>query len=82
MCNPALEPRRQRDDPVNIFVNLAATQEDHDTVRPPYFVPSFADFSQTAGEKDITMQAGKHKGVLPLIRKFNEHSERLLNAAE
>jgi len=27
------------------------------------------------------MQAGKQKGVLPLIRKFNEHSERLLKSA-
>lgn len=28
------------------------------------------------------MQAGRQRGALPLIRKFNEHSERLLNAAE
>jgi len=27
------------------------------------------------------MRAGKQKGALPLIRKFNEHSERLLNSA-
>jgi hypothetical protein len=27
------------------------------------------------------MQAGRQKAVLPLIRKFNEHSERLLNSA-
>lgn len=27
------------------------------------------------------MQAGKQRGVLPLIRRFNEHSERLLNSA-
>lgn len=27
------------------------------------------------------MQAGRQKGALPLIRKFNEHSERLLNSA-
>ena len=25
------------------------------------------------------MQAGKQRAVLPLIRKFNEHSSRLLN---
>lgn len=36
---------------------------------------------QTGNEKDITMQAGRQKAVLPLIRKFNEHSERLLNSA-
>ena len=27
------------------------------------------------------MQAGRQKGALPLIRKFNEHSERLLRSA-
>lgn len=27
------------------------------------------------------MQAGRQKAALPLIRKFNEHSERLLNSA-
>ena len=27
------------------------------------------------------MQAGKQRGALPLIRKFNEHSERLLKCA-
>lgn len=27
------------------------------------------------------MQAGRQRGALPLIRKFNEHSERLLNSA-
>ena len=36
---------------------------------------------QTGNEQDITMQAGRQKGALPLIRKFNEHSERLLNSA-
>ncbi|KAG6918522.1 hypothetical protein DXG01_013612 [Tephrocybe rancida] len=61
-----LEPRRQRNDAVDVFVDLAATLEDHDP---------------TGNEKDITMQAGRQKGALPLIRKFNEHSERLLNSA-
>ncbi|TFK54130.1 hypothetical protein OE88DRAFT_1654632 [Heliocybe sulcata] len=61
-----LEPRRQRDEDVEMFIDLGATQEDHDV---------------TGNEKDITMQAGKQKGVLPLIRKFNEHSERLLKSA-
>jgi len=27
------------------------------------------------------MQAGRQRGALPLIRKFNDHSERLLNSA-
>lgn len=37
---------------------------------------------QSGNQKDATMQAGRQRGALPLIRKFNEHSERLLNAAE
>ncbi|KAL9711590.1 RNA polymerase II transcription factor B subunit 1 [Leucoagaricus gongylophorus] len=61
-----LEPRRQRSDPVQAFIDLAATLEDH---------------GETGNEKDITMQAGRQKAALPLIRKFNEHSERLLNSA-
>ncbi|KAF8160791.1 hypothetical protein B0H34DRAFT_698077 [Crassisporium funariophilum] len=61
-----LEPRRQRPDQVEIFVDLGATFEDH---------------GDTGNEKDITMQAGRQKAALPLIRKFNEHSERLLNSA-
>ncbi|KAG5353502.1 hypothetical protein C0989_006316 [Termitomyces sp. Mn162] len=63
---PGLEPRRQRNQSVDIFVDLAATSEDHEP---------------TGNEKDITMQPGRQRGALPLIRKFNEHSERLLNSA-
>ncbi|OBZ67167.1 RNA polymerase II transcription factor B subunit 1 [Grifola frondosa] len=59
-----LEPRRLREEGVDIFIDLGATQEDHD---------------ETGNEKDVTMQAGKQRAVLPLIRKFNEHSGRLLN---
>ncbi|KAI5123068.1 hypothetical protein M0805_000502 [Coniferiporia weirii] len=62
-----LEPRRQRENGVDLFVNLLATQEDH---------------IETGNQRDTTMQAGRQRGALPLIRKFNEHSERLLNAAE
>ncbi|KAJ3567587.1 hypothetical protein NP233_g6270 [Leucocoprinus birnbaumii] len=61
-----LEPRRQRSDPVQAVIDLAATLEDH---------------GETGNDKDITMQPGRQKGALPLIRKFNEHSERLLNSA-
>ncbi|KAK7053447.1 RNA polymerase II transcription factor B subunit 1 [Paramarasmius palmivorus] len=61
-----LEPRRQRDIDVDLFVDLGATNEDHEA---------------NGNQKDITMQAGRQKGALPLIRKFNEHSERLLNSA-
>ncbi|KAI0093026.1 hypothetical protein BDY19DRAFT_882431 [Irpex rosettiformis] len=60
-----LEPRRLRDEGVDMFIDLGATYEDH---------------GETGNEKDVTMQAGKQKAVLPLIRKFNEHSGRLLNA--
>jgi hypothetical protein len=37
--------------------------------------------AQTGNEQDVTMQAGRQRATLPLIRKFNEHSERLLKAA-
>ncbi|KAF9482165.1 hypothetical protein BDN70DRAFT_875466 [Pholiota conissans] len=61
-----LEPRRPRNEHVEVFVDLAATLEDHE---------------ETGNEKDVTMRAGRQKAALPLIRKFNEHSERLLNSA-
>ncbi|KAH9083858.1 hypothetical protein EDB83DRAFT_2512159 [Lactarius deliciosus] len=61
-----LEPRRPRDDEVDMFIDLEATREDHE---------------ETGNERDVTMQAGKQRGALPLIRKFNEHSERLLKSA-
>ncbi|KAF8588721.1 BSD-domain-containing protein [Ramaria rubella] len=61
-----LEPRKQRNEGVDLFVDLAATQEDH---------------PQTGNERDVTMQAGKQRNALPLIRRFNQHSERLLNSA-
>ncbi|THH12104.1 hypothetical protein EW146_g7816 [Bondarzewia mesenterica] len=61
-----LEPRRQRDEDIEMFLDLGATNEDH---------------GEAWNEKDVTMQAGKQKGALPLIRKFNEHSERLLKSA-
>ncbi|KAL0956420.1 hypothetical protein HGRIS_002568 [Hohenbuehelia grisea] len=61
-----LEPRRQPAGDVDLFVDLGATLEDH---------------GETGNERDITMQPGRQRGALPLIRKFNEHSERLLNSA-
>ncbi|KIK97803.1 hypothetical protein PAXRUDRAFT_824572 [Paxillus rubicundulus Ve08.2h10] len=61
-----LEPRRPREEVSDLFINLGATLEDH---------------GETGNEKDVTMQAGRQRGALPLIRKFNEHSERLLNSA-
>ena len=41
----------------------------------------YSTFLKTGNEKDVTMRAGRQKAALPLIRKFNEHSERLLNSA-
>ncbi|KAI0703370.1 hypothetical protein C8T65DRAFT_654998 [Cerioporus squamosus] len=61
-----LEPRRLREERVDTFIDLGATSVDHE---------------ETGNERDITMQAGKQKAVLPLIRKFNEHSTRLLDTA-
>ncbi|KAL1728800.1 hypothetical protein EV714DRAFT_274260 [Schizophyllum commune] len=61
-----LEPRRPRTETVSMLVDLATTSEDH---------------GEAGTTKDITMQAGRQKGAIPLIRKFNDHSERLLNAA-
>ncbi|KAI9511168.1 hypothetical protein F5148DRAFT_975611 [Russula earlei] len=60
-----LEPRKRRGDEVDTFIDLEATREDHE---------------ETGNEKDVTMQAGKQRGALPLIRRFNEHSERLLKS--
>lgn len=61
-----IEPRRERSEKPDLFLDLGATNEDH---------------GELTVERDITMQAGRQKGALPLIRKFNEHSERLLNSA-
>ncbi|KAF8628918.1 hypothetical protein AX15_003696 [Amanita polypyramis BW_CC] len=61
-----LEPRRVLPEVADLFLSLGTTQEDH---------------IETGNEKDVTMQAGRQKGALPLIRKFNEHSERLLRSA-
>jgi transcription initiation factor TFIIH subunit 1 len=65
-----------------MFVDLVTTMEDHEGVCPLYHLfQSKNHVFQTGNEKDFTMQAGRQKAALPLIRKFNEHSERLLNSA-
>ncbi|KDQ21702.1 hypothetical protein BOTBODRAFT_211251 [Botryobasidium botryosum FD-172 SS1] len=61
-----IEPLKPRSDKVQLILDLAATEEDHE---------------DTGNAKDVTMQAGKRRGVLPLIRRFNEHSEKLLDSA-
>jgi transcription initiation factor TFIIH subunit 1 len=70
-----------------MFIDLEATREDHEEVRnltfhdPFHTCVNFTIILQTGNEKEVTMQAGKQRGALPLIRKFNEHSERLLKSA-
>ncbi|KAJ2917789.1 hypothetical protein MD484_g2640, partial [Candolleomyces efflorescens] len=61
-----IEPKRQRSEKPELFLDLGATSEDH---------------GELTVERDVTMQPGRQKGALPLIRKFNEHSERLLNSS-
>lgn len=60
-----LEPKNAALQEHNVYtlLNLAATEEDH---------------QETGNMKDFTMRAGSQKKSLPLMRRFNEHSERLL----
>lgn len=60
-----LEPKNAalQDQNVYSLLNLAATEEDH---------------QESGNIKDFTMRAGGQKRSLPLMRRFNEHSERLL----
>lgn len=75
-----------RADGVDTFINLGASAEDHGEVccsatqLEPMHVLICHFSMKTGNEKDITMQAGRQRATLPLIRKFNEHSERLLKA--
>lgn len=50
----------------NRLIDLGATEGDHQA---------------TGNEKDWTMRGGAERSVLPLVRRFNEHSERILTAA-
>ncbi|KAK0532353.1 RNA polymerase II transcription factor B subunit 1 [Tilletia horrida] len=63
-----LEPKRTYN-PHDALVDLAATANDHD---------------QTGNERDWTMRpgfGGGGKRALPLLRRFNEHSQSLLDSA-
>lgn len=66
------------------LLDLAATQEDHGEAGRTYNLHSFVIHThrisvyQTGNDKDYTMQAGRQKGSLPLMRRFNQHSERVL----
>ncbi|SOV09698.1 related to TFB1 - subunit of RNA polymerase II transcription initiation factor TFIIH [Ustilago sp. UG-2017a] len=60
-----LEPRKQFD-PHDRLLDLQATEEDH---------------GETGNEKDWTMRAGAERRTLPLMRRFNDHSQSLLDSA-
>ncbi|KZT52260.1 hypothetical protein CALCODRAFT_525450 [Calocera cornea HHB12733] len=59
-------PRQIFSTAVDRLLDLGATEEDHE---------------ETGNERDVTMQPGRERGILPLIRRFNVHSERLLQQA-
>ncbi len=77
-----VEPRRPPETVQNLFLDLSATQEDHIEVNETNSLrKAMAYTAQTGNEQDITMQAGKQRATLPLIRRFNQHSERLLTSS-
>lgn len=68
---------------LSILAPPARTTNKYNYAFSPLYAKSYSFIVclQVGNEQDITMQAGRQKGALPLIRKFNEHSERLLNSA-
>lgn len=60
-----IEPRKQHN-AHDAFLDLGATAEDH---------------GETGNEKDWTMRAGVERKTLPLMRRFNDHSQSLLDSA-
>lgn len=58
-------PKKALPDSVESYLDLAATEEDH---------------GELTTIRDVTMQAGKERSSLPLIRRFNQHSEKLVQA--
>lgn len=60
-----LEPKKQYN-AHDAFLDLASTEEDH---------------GETGNEKDWTMRAGAERKTLPLMRRFNDHSQSLLDSA-
>ncbi|GAA5935246.1 TFIIH/NER complex subunit TFB1 [Sporobolomyces koalae] len=60
-------PQNQTDHEIYRLLDLAATEQDqHEITNLP---------------QDYTMKAGGQRASLPLMRRFNEHSERLLSQA-
>ncbi|KNZ55516.1 hypothetical protein VP01_265g18 [Puccinia sorghi] len=61
-----IEPKQINTREVFKLLDLAATQEDH---------------VETGNSNDWTMRAGTQRSSLPLMRRFNEHSQRLLDSS-
>lgn len=72
-------------DGVERYLDLAATEEDHGEVRKTELGNSQCRHLnlhlQASSIRDVTMQAGRERSALPLIRRFNDHSKKLLRAA-
>ncbi|WVR06807.1 hypothetical protein IAU60_003843 [Kwoniella sp. DSM 27419] len=62
-----IQPRHAQPDDVERYLDLAATEEDH---------------GESITIRDVTMQAGRERSALPLIRRFNDHSKKLLRATD
>ncbi|WVF71377.1 hypothetical protein IAT40_006181 [Kwoniella sp. CBS 6097] len=62
-----IQPRQAQPDDVERYLDLAATEEDH---------------GESITVRDVTMQAGRERSALPLIRRFNDHSKKLLRATD
>ena len=60
------------------FLDLAATEEDHGEVSSSLLALDHAEPVQSAVQRDVTMQAGRERASLPLMRRFNDHSNKLL----
>lgn len=60
-----IEPRKEYN-AHDAFLDLGSTAEDH---------------TETGNEKDWTMRAGNERRTLPLLRRFNDHSQSLLDSA-
>lgn len=59
-----IEPRNLQHHDIYRLLDLAATEEDQHEV---------------TNQRDVTMRPGRERAALPLMRRYNEHSERLLN---
>ncbi|ORY89771.1 hypothetical protein BCR35DRAFT_300243 [Leucosporidium creatinivorum] len=61
-----IEPKNLQHHDIYRLLDLAATEEDQHEV---------------TNQRDVTMRPGRERAALPLMRRFNEHSERLLNSS-